>query len=169
MRELPKSLPSLGGGAQLAPIDLAGLDRLRELKVAALAVQLQNRWRQKRREELRLSVIRLWPLVVGLLLTCVVPELHGLASRFQPWGMCLLFPFVELASRKELHLFSALAETLPHFVLYAQFPVEGLLARMVLRNRVTFSGVACQILFYHVLGATELWLLSGGLSRILAE
>jgi hypothetical protein len=62
-----------------------------------------------------------------------------------------------------------MARILPAAMLYAQFPLEGLLARIALRNHVTASGVMGRLLLFHLLAATELWLLSGALEQILAR
>ena len=56
---------------------------------------------------------------------------------------------------------NGLAATLPLLILYAQFPIEGLLARFALRGRVTVARVLGQVLFLHLMGALELWLISG--------
>lgn len=50
---------------------------------------------------------------------------------------------------------------LPTLMLYAQFPVEGLLARIILRKPVLPISVALQVLLFHFLGVVEVWLLNG--------
>jgi len=79
--------------------------------------------------------------------------------------MRLVFPFVDLSGRHEWHLHGAIATILPRVMLYAQFPIEGLLAKFVLKSRVTLNGVAGQLFYFHFLGAAQLWMVSGALDR----
>jgi hypothetical protein len=55
---------------------------------------------------------------------------------------------------------------LPLVMLYAQFPIEGLLARIFLRNRVTPTGVVRQMFVVHILGLAQLWMASGALWQL---
>lgn len=134
---------------------LAGIRSLRQAEIR----KLRHEDRLKHVEE---SLIHSWPIAAGLVLACFAPGLRDLATLFDPWGMRLLFPLVELAGRPEIHLSGELARILPVTMLYAQFPFEGLLARSALKNRVTLSGVAMQLFFFHFLAAFDLWLLCRG-------
>ena len=53
------------------------------------------------------------------------------------------------------------------FMLYAQFPLEGLFVRMILKRRVTVPGVCGQVSGFHILALLQLWLLSGALQQFL--
>ena len=44
--------------------------------------------------------------------------------------------------------------------------LEGLLAKVALRNNVTLYALALQVLFFHVLCIVDLWLLDGGLGHL---
>jgi len=118
------------------------------------------RKREKRRLFLE-DLVRSWPVIVGVGLAFIAPDLRDMVSQYHPWGMRLLFPVVALAERPEVQVGNWVTRLLPQVLLYLQFPAEGLLARMTLKHRVTLPGVARQVLFYHFLGATHLWLLSG--------
>ena len=125
--------------------------------------RLHERREEERRRQFYRGLVRFWPVGVGFILACLAPGLQDLVAPFQPWGMRLVFPFVVLAGRQEIHLGAALARNLQGAMLYAQFPLEGLLAKILLRDRVTLAGVAVQLLLFHFLAVTEIWLLSGAL------
>ncbi len=112
------------------------------------------------------SLAKSWPLAAGLVLACFAPILRDIASAYDPWGMRILFPFVVLAGHKEVNFGGMMADYLPKIMLYAQFPLEGLLAKTILRGRVTFTAVAIQVMFYHFLAAAQLWLISGALGQL---
>ena len=135
----------------------AGLARLHALH------QLNVVQRQEKHRRFRRRLLRLWPIAVGIVLACFAPDLQNLIAPYQPWGMRILFPFVVISGRHELQFGDTITRMLPQVMLYIQFPFEGLLAKMALKSRVTFSGVAGQLFFFHFLGATELWLVSGTL------
>lgn len=126
-------------------------------------------WRVQRRRASMRSGLRLWPIAVGLLLALFAPALGAFLTRSHPWGMWLVFPFALLAGRPELDVSGHLARILPQVILYAQFPVEGLLARMVLRRHVTLPGVTGQIVYFHFLAAVQLAMVSGILNPLLVR
>ena len=132
-------------------------------------VLLDDLHSRERHNRLIQSLIASWPIAVGMLLAACAPVLSDVLSIFKPWGMWLVFPYVELCARPELHLGSDFGQMAPQAMLFLQFPLEGLIAKKFLRGRVTLRGVALQVLFYHVLGAAYLWLvwrtLGGGLTR----
>jgi hypothetical protein len=119
---------------------------------------LDDRHNRERQNRLTQSLITSWPIGVGILLALIAPMLSDIVSVFKPWGMWLVFPFVELCARPELHFGSDFQRMAPQIMLFLQFPLEGLMAKKFLKGRVTLSAVAGQILIYHVLGATQLWL-----------
>lgn len=130
---------------------------------------LRRRQREERLEKLAARAFSYWPVVAGLLLAAVAPELRVLAASFAPWGMRLVFPFVVLAGRPELNTGTAFSRLLPSIMLYAQFPLEGLMARLFLRGRISVAGVALQVFFFHFLAAMELWIMSGSLHRYIVR
>jgi hypothetical protein len=114
------------------------------------------------------AVGRLWPIGVGIALGLVAPQLCALVSRFEPWGLWLVFPFAVLALRPELHAAQQLGN-LPHMILYAQFPLEGLIVRTILGRRVTILGVAGQVLYFHYLAGLQLLLIGGAVTQALVR
>jgi hypothetical protein len=126
-------------------------------------------WREQRRRESMRNGLRLWPLAVGLLLAAFAPALCAFLSRSHPWGMWVVFPFTLLARRPELEWNTQIARILPAAILYAQFPLEGLAALLVLRRHVTVSGVTGQIFYFHFLALVQLIMVSGMLTPFLVR
>lgn len=123
----------------------------------------ERRWRRF------LLLLSFWPVAAGILLACVAPQLRDQLALFHPWGMRLVFPLVVVAGRPEASMGDTMARILPQVLLYAQFPLEGLLVRIVLRSHVTLSAVTGRLCFYHFLGATHLLLLTGVLAQYAAR
>lgn len=89
----------------------------------------------------------------------IAPQLREtLDLLFKPWGEGLVFPFVVLLERPELHLHSS---SLPNLMLYAEFPLEGLLAKSTISGKVTPLAVLGRVVCLHLLVGTLLLILSG--------
>jgi hypothetical protein len=124
-------------------------------------------WHREHRRQQRVGrLMRLWPVAAGLLLALFAPALYAFLTRSHPWGMWLVFPFALLAHRPELEVNDRIASVLPQVILYAQFPIEGLVARMALRRHVTLPGVTGQIFYFHFLAAVQLAMVSGLLNPL---
>lgn len=115
------------------------------------------------------SLASLWPVALGVLLGAYAPTLHDLAANSAPWAVTLLFPFSALVSERGLHLSWDTAHALAQFLLFAQFPLEGLLARIVLKHRVGLFKVFGRVACLHVFAVLYLVLVSGSLSQILSN
>lgn len=127
---------------------------------------LKEHQRNRRFDQNLRFFISLWPIAAGICLAAISPLLKDLAESHGQWAVILLFPFVVLADRPELKV-GPITHSLPAIMLYAQFPIEGLLARVILRRPVLPISVAVQVLLFHFLGIVEVWLLSGMGQRIL--
>lgn len=126
---------------------------------------LDARRAAERRERRIKRLTELWPLWVGLLLGLLGPEISFLAASIGPWCVTLIYPFVELAGRPEIQV-GPITHMLPAVMLYTQFPIEGLLARFILKRRIRLLSVVWQVSLFHFLGLMELWMLSGGAARL---
>jgi hypothetical protein len=119
---------------------------------------------QRRRNRIERSISRwteYWPVAVGVCISLIAPLLRELIAPLQQWGMWIVFPLVALAERPEIYMGDKMAVILPIVALYVQFPLEGLLAKTMLKGNVSLAGVAWQVLFFHALCLIELWLISG--------
>lgn len=130
-----------------------------------MAVLDANR-RRLRQEERAREIAVLWPVGAGLLVAAVAPQLQDLAAGIGPWAVMLLFPFAVLAERPEIQV-GHITGLLPQIMLYAQFPLEGLLARIILRRGIRPLAVAGQVMLFHLLGIMELWMLSPEARKLL--
>jgi hypothetical protein len=136
------------------------------LELAAIHDQIRTQRRLEHGKLFLQDLARLWPVAVGVGLACCAPQLRDLIAPYQPWGMWILFPFVAIAKRPEMQFGGEISRMVPQLMLYAQFPLEGLIARIILKKRVTLPGVAQLIFFFHFLAVAELCLVSGVLSQI---
>lgn len=122
---------------------------------------------QKLKRDL-LWVASFWPIAGGVILGLMAPTLNDVLSHSIPWLRWVLFPFAVLAEHPGLPAGWHLAASAPFLILLAQFPVEGLFARMVLRRRsVTVHGVTGQVFYMHYLGILQLLMVSGVVSQVL--
>ena len=109
----------------------------------------------------------LWPVALGVLLGVYAPLLRDLAANSAPWAVTILFPFSVVVGERGLNLSRDTAQALGQFLLFAQFPLEGLLVRIMLKRRVDVVHVFSQVTFMHVFAVLYLVLVSGSLSQIL--
>jgi hypothetical protein len=135
-------------------------EELRRQEAAAGLALLEERRRNERFEKRLKNFLSMWPVGVGLFLSIISPLLRQSAESWGPWGATLLFPFVVLAERPELQV-GPITHYLPTVMLYLQFPIEGLLARIILRRPVLPISVTIQVLLFHFLGIVEVWMLNG--------
>jgi len=145
------------------------VDALHQQEVEAGLALLRARRRAERQDQLLSQLPGYWPVAVGFFLGAISPGLKVLATALGHWCMVLVFPFVLLAARPEVQVGGPITSTLPAVMLFAQFPIEGWLARFILRHRVKFSSVVMQVLLFHFLGIAELLLLSAWLHRHLGR
>lgn len=133
-----------------------------EERVAAVIRQM----RRERRERAFLYWASFWPIALGVLLGVCAPALHHLAADYAPWAATLLFPLSAVAAQREIHLSLGMTQALVPLMLYAQLPLDGLLARMVLKHRATFLGMCGQVTCFHALAVLYLGLVTGSLKQI---
>jgi hypothetical protein len=100
-----------------------------------------------------------WPFLIGLMLGVFAPKLRDILDGLNPWVSRLMFPFVLLVERPEFGLRWDLGGYLPQFVLFLQFPVEGLWVTLNLRLRGRLSFAFAPLIFLHMVGAFVLFLL----------
>jgi hypothetical protein len=148
---------------------LEAIDALYKQEMNDNILALRERRRTLRKQKSLMRLVELWPVAVGVFISLFAPQMKELVEPFKPWGMWIVFPFVSIAGRPEVFMGDKMAALVPAFMLYAQFPLEGLLARAALRGNVTILGVTGQVLFLHMLCIIELWLVNGSILQTLAR
>jgi hypothetical protein len=103
----------------------------------------------------------LWlPLIAGIIATPFAVRHAEILPLLGPAGMTrlrLLFPLAMLAHQPQLGLAEAAADTTAQVLMYAQFPLYGLLATLILR-RGGLVRAAFTIVLIHVLAFGSVWL-----------
>lgn len=174
--------PQAGPGANLVPkkpaaklgknapapgtpgYSLAYIEMMWKVEMDTAIARLHRRLELERKRLTRQYWVRFWPVAVGIVAACFAPELREvLDAVFKPWGEVMVFPFVLLLERPEMHLHGALASALPHLMLYAEFPLEGLLAKSIIVGKVTPVAVFGRVACLHLLASTLLLMVSGAI------
>lgn len=141
------------------------LDALYEQELQTNLAALQENRRKNRRHRSLRDWTDSWPLAAGIVLSVFTPQLHHLIEPYRPWGQWIVFPFAAFLNRPEMNLKGDAAYTLPLAFMYLQFPIEGLLARVGLRGRVTLPRCLGLVLLLHACALLELWLANGRFGR----
>ena len=102
-----------------------------------------------------------WPVAAGVLLGCLAPSLRDFLAPYEPWGMRFVFPSVELSGLHETGFSDELTRMVPQVMLFAQFPLEGLLTKFTLGRGMKLSGALGQLVFLHAVCVLVLWLVGG--------
>jgi hypothetical protein len=139
---------------------IAFLKAQRKRELDANLTVLNARRDAEQRARLFNRLFALWPLWLGIFLALLSPGILILAKSAGPWCATLIYPFVALAKRPEIQV-GPITHWLPTIMLYAQFPIEGLLARVVMKRNIRTWGVAWHVFMFHFLGIAELMMLSG--------
>lgn len=114
----------------------------------------------KRRDSLPLGLSHWWQLAAGALLGLGSPLAYYLLSYGGVTAIRLIFPFVLLSASSQLGFSYSVTRDLPGFMIHAQFPIEGVIAWLVMRRGSGALSAILLILLLHVLGATTLWLMA---------
>jgi len=102
------------------------------------------------------------PLAVGIVLGFLSPQLHSLAAQWDPWGLRIVFPVVQVLGLREIGIGDELNRTLPQLMLYLQFPLEGLLVAMNMRRGMRISMAIGPIPALHFVCGLVLWIVALG-------
>jgi len=143
------------------------LDKAAELSkrlLAAHMVAMKKQMDSERRKRFLRHMAAFWPVPLGLLMSFYAPLLHDLATESAPWAAALLFSLSALTGQDASH---GTGQAISQALVYAQFPLDGLLAYMLLKRRFSLLSVFGQVTCLHVLAMLCLGLASGSLSRFL--
>lgn len=151
----------------LSPAFIAAV--LHRLQVAQRIAVVKKQIRRERQERLYRYCVSFWPVALGVVLGAYAPLLHDLAAGYAPWAATLLFPLSILVQQREIHLSLGMAQALSPLMLYAQLPLDGWLARRLLRPRPAVWSVCGQVTCFHVLAVLYIGLVTGSVSQIMAN
>jgi hypothetical protein len=144
---------------------LSAIDALYEQEMQANLAALTEQRRKSRRYQSAAAWAEYWPFAIGIAISCFVPQMRDFIDVYRPWGMWIVFPFASIANRPELSLGHQIITNMPLFFMYAQFPIEGLMARFAQRGQVSVLRVLGQVIFLHMFALFELWLVNSPLGR----
>jgi hypothetical protein len=111
------------------------------------------------------SWLRWLPIAVGIAIASVAPQIHALAALWNPWGLRVIFPFVQLTGLHEIGMSDELTRTVPQLMLYMQFPLEGLLVASNLRRGMRLTAAVGPIPALHFVAGLVLWIVALGSVR----
>ena len=151
----------------LSPAFIAAV--LHPLQVAQRVAAVKKQKRMEQRERLNRYCVSFWPVALGVVLGAYAPVLHDLAAGYAPWAATLLFPLSVVVQQREVHLSLGMAQALSAVMLYVQLPLDGWLARRLLRPRPAVWSVCGQVTCFHALAVLYLGLVTGSLSQIMAN
>jgi hypothetical protein len=92
-----------------------------------------------------------WPLIAGVALDFVVPQITAHLAPYEPWGTRAVFPLSQIFALRELGFSNELTQALPQLMLYLQFPLEALLTGFRLRRGSKPGAAIGQLVFLHAL------------------
>lgn len=144
---------------------LSAIDALYEREMQANMAALAEQRRKTRMQQSATHWVEYWPFALGVVISCFVPQVHALIESFRPWGMWIVFPFASILGNPEMNFANNAIAYLPVLFMYAQYPLEGLLARFGMRGHVTPGRVFGQVLVLHLFAIAELWLVNGPWGR----
>jgi hypothetical protein len=131
---------------------------VQELKALKPAKQQQQAKAEKSKSGLR--VVSFWPVAVCLFLTGFAPEWQAMANQVGVWAMRFTFPYALLATHREIGIDAQMATVLPQMALYAQLPLDGVLATIMLARNKSLKATVGQLLLVHAVCAFVLWLIT---------
>jgi hypothetical protein len=147
-------VPDLVGEIQRQQL-LAYLDTYHDQRRSDRSVQF---WRQ---------VFSYWPVGLGLVFGFCAPYLHNLVSdptvTTATWLPTFLFPFASVTSQHDFHMSRTMADSVSQALLYLQFPLDGLLSRVLLRQRVDVLTVCRKVTFFHIFAVLYIGLCTGSI------
>jgi hypothetical protein len=122
---------------------------------------------QKKSLPHRTGLISWWPVMAGVVVTYLALNLlNTLAlTGHSEWFLRILFPYALLLRQPELGLSEELGNSLSQLMMYAQFPMEGLLMKLTMRKAPVFKSLM-QVASIHVIVLTIVVILIEFVSRV---
>lgn len=127
---------------------------------------MHMRLRRERRAQFYRDITNLWPVALGLGLSCCAAPIRDAVAGVAPLLAKFLFPLSALAAFHDMHLGPDALPALSLVLLYGQFFVDGLLVCMLLRQRSHPLNVCLQLVLFHALFLVSIGLVEGSFSAI---
>jgi len=105
----------------------------------------------------------IWPLIIGTALAFGATKLFDIFTSphlHLQWMAQIVFPYVLLALKPEFRLYGDYTSQLPQYILWAQFPLEGLFTVFNLRRRMSVGAAIGLLVVIHLVGTFMLFMLS---------
>ncbi|MGB0063758.1 MAG: hypothetical protein WBP85_04865 [Terracidiphilus sp.] len=134
-------------------------------RLAAMHVSIHK----ERRARFYGNLFSLWPVALGVGMSFCSTSLCDAAGNYAPLVAKLLFPLSFLAAQHEMHLGPDAMPALSQVMLFAQFPLDGLLVCMLLRQRSNLLSVCGQVALFHVLFLVCIGWVTGSFRGIMAN
>ena len=133
-----------------------------DARLEAMRVQLHR----ERRAQFYRDISNLWPVALGLGLSCCAAPIRDAAAGCAPLLAKFLFPLSALAAFHDIQFRPDAMPTLSLVLLYAQFAVDGVLASMLLRQRSHPLNVCLQLVLFHALFLLSIGLVAGSFGAL---
>lgn len=148
--------------AALPPLYVnAEADRLNmDVRLEAMHLQL----RKERRAQFYRDISNLWPIALGLGLSCCTMPIRDAVASYAPLLAKFFFPLSALAAFHDIHVGPDALPALSLVLLYGQFFMDGLLACMLLKQRSHPLNVCLQLVLFHALFLVSIGLVAGSFS-----
>ncbi|MBB6142734.1 hypothetical protein HNQ77_000672 [Silvibacterium bohemicum] len=112
-----------------------------------------------RRKKKKLAIGIWWPPLVGIIVTPFAIHAASILALEGPQALRLLYPYVVLVKEPVIGLSNDLGNNLSQGLLYAQFPLYGLLMALILRFKHLAAALGT-VIAVHALGIGFLLLLT---------
>jgi hypothetical protein len=112
-----------------------------------------------RKKKKRHALTIWWPLLLGIVATPFAIHAASILALEGPSALRMLYPYVLLIKEPAFGLSSDLGNNLSQGMLYAQFPLYGLLMSLMLRSRSVASAIGAVVVI-HAAGIFGLFLLA---------
>ena len=112
-----------------------------------------------RKRKKRHALTLWWPLLLGIVATPFAIHAASILALEGPSALRMLYPYVLLIKEPAFGLSSDLGNNLSQGMMYAQFPLYGLLMSLMLRSRSVASAIGAVVVI-HAAGIFVLFLLA---------
>jgi hypothetical protein len=110
-----------------------------------------------RRKKKKSAIFIWWPLLLGIIATPFAVHAASILALEGPSGLRTLYPYMLLVKQPIFHLPSDLANTISQGMMYAQFPLYGLVIGLILRSKsIGFAFAAAALIHIAGIGAVLL-------------